>query len=66
MTTAYYQAGEAEAKLDDLYAARGRAMSAWDATAFNCLDREIQTVLAVMYAEERAGLREPAYLSFPA
>lgn len=62
MAQALYQPGEAEAKLDELYAARNRAMAAWDATAHNCIDREISSVLAAMRAEVRLGLRDdPMY-----
>ena len=54
----FYKDGEAEAKLDELYAARNRAMSDGDATAWNCIDREIKTVFEVMRAEVRLGLRD--------
>lgn len=61
-TTALYQPGEAEAKLDELYAARNRAMAEWDATAYNRVDSEISSVLAAMRAEVRLGLRDDPML----
>lgn len=63
MANALYQPGEAEAKLDELYAARNRTMAAWDATAWNCIDREISSVLAAMRAEVRLGLRDDPMLT---
>lgn len=61
--TALYQPGEAEAKLDELYAARNRAMADWDATAWNRIDSEIGSVLAAMRAEVRLGLRDDPMLT---
>jgi hypothetical protein len=62
MAKALYQPGQAEAKLDELYAAREHAMAAWDATAYNRIDSEIGSVLAAMRAEVRLGLRDdPIY-----
>lgn len=63
MASAHYAPGEAEAKLDELYAARNQAMADWDATAWNAIDSEIKTVLSVMRAEIRLGLREDPIFS---
>ena len=47
-----------EAKLNELYAKREAALSAWDATAYNEVDREISALAAFMRAEVNLGLRD--------
>lgn len=56
--TPLYQPGEAEQKLEALYAERERAFSAWDATEYNRIDGEIRCIFAAMRDEVRLGLRE--------